>query len=158
MSKAYSVKEASLILGFSTNSIYKFLDTGRLKANRGNSQTGRFKIPHSTLEKFLGTPLSEEAIIQALAEHSIESTQIKKENSIPVDGAPRMITNPHSNPSAPTLPLKMIRPLIIVGLIFILIDLLVSQDFSLFQQLLRLGLMGILIILTYQFGGLSHST
>jgi hypothetical protein len=154
----YSVKEASVILGFSTNSIYKFCDTGRLKANRGNSQTGRYKIPHSSLEKFLGTTLSEAAINQALMVHTVESTQIKKEISTQSNITPKQVVNSVTEPSDTPLPLNIIRILIIAGLVLILIDILFNPDFSVFQQFLRLSLMGILIILTYQFGGLSHSS
>lgn len=158
MSRSYSVKEASLILGFSTNSIYKFLDQGRLRSSRGNSATGRFRIPHSSLEKFVGTTLAEEAIDLALAEHTLDNTQMKKEFSTPTD---KVLTAPQSQivpPADTAIPLKIIRGLILIGLAIILIDALVSDNFSLFQQLLRLGLLAILIVLTYQFGGLSHNT
>lgn len=157
MSRSYSVKEASLILGFSTNSIYKFLSEGRLRSNRGNSQTGRFKIPHASLEKFVGTPLLEEAVDQALAEHTLDNTQIKKETGVPVTSALRTIEKLPEPPPETAISLKIVRGLILAGLTVILLDTLVSNDFSLFQQLLRLGLMAILIVLTYQFGGLSHS-
>jgi len=158
MAQSYTVKETSLILGFSTNSIYKFLDEGRLKGNRGNSDTGRFKIPHSALEKFLGTALSEAAVSQALATHTYTSMQIKKENVTQNHQAP-LVVRRQSEPAPETaIPLKIIRALILVGLIVILFDIIIGNDYSLIQQLMRLALMGILIVLTYQFGGLSHST
>lgn len=157
MSRSYTVKEASLILGFSTNSIYTFLGNGRLKGNRGNSQKGRFRIPHSSLEKFIGTPLSAEAIDAALSQHTVESTQLKKENDTPIQRVPKIVSHPQDPLPETALSLKIVRGLILTGLTVILIDTLISDDFSLFQQLLRLGLMAILIVLTYQFGGLSHS-
>jgi hypothetical protein len=154
----YTVKEASLVLGFSTNSIYKFCLNGRLKANRGNSKNGRFRIPHSSLEKFLGTPLAEPSITAALAEHAVTTTQIKKEITALPSASPKLVVNSTVESSDTPLPLSIIRILIVIGLLLILVDLLATQDFSLFPQLLRLGIMAILIILTYQFGGLSHST
>ncbi|OGM88320.1 hypothetical protein A2614_00400 [Candidatus Woesebacteria bacterium RIFOXYD1_FULL_40_21] len=50
--KFYSVKEASKILGVSTNTIYKYLDEGSLKGRRLNNR-GRFKIPFSEIAPYL---------------------------------------------------------------------------------------------------------
>ena len=50
--KFYSVKEASKILGVSTNTVYKYLDEGSLKGKR-HSNRGRFKIPFSEIEPYL---------------------------------------------------------------------------------------------------------
>ncbi len=52
MKKFYSVKEASKILGVSTNTIYKYLDEGSLKGKRLNNR-GRFKIPFSEIAPYL---------------------------------------------------------------------------------------------------------
>lgn len=144
MAAYYTVKQTSKILGFSTNSIYTFLEDGRLKGHRGNSELGRFKISHSSLEKFIGAPLSEEAVAVALENLGQSSMQVKKEFTIP--DSPSSINQ--------TLPLKVTRPLIIAGLLFLLLDLVITQDFSFTDQILRLIIMGILITLTYQFGGL----
>ena len=154
MARYYTVKQASLILGFSTNSIYKFLDEGRLQGNRGNSNRGRFRIPHSSLEKFVGTRLPVNSITHALNNHSHHSMQTKKEfanSSIP---PPTTSSLPNLHP---LLPLNLIRALIVIGFILILIDLLINQNFSLFQQLIRLTLMTILIILAYQFSDSTSS-
>lgn len=56
----YSVKEASKILGVSTNTIYKYLDEGSLKGKRLNSR-GRFKIPFSEIAPYLATEVSGDA-------------------------------------------------------------------------------------------------
>lgn len=55
--KLYSVKAAAQIIGCSTNTLYKYLNEGRLKASRGTVEQGRFRIPQSSLEEFLGAPL-----------------------------------------------------------------------------------------------------
>jgi excisionase family DNA binding protein len=51
MKRFYTVKEAAEILGFSTNTIYKYLDEGKLKGKRIGK--GRFKIPYEELEPYL---------------------------------------------------------------------------------------------------------
>ncbi len=49
--KFYSVKEASKIIGVSTNTIYKYLDDGSLKGKRMGGR-GRFKIPYSEVAPY----------------------------------------------------------------------------------------------------------
>lgn len=154
MATFYTVKQVSLILGFSTNSIYKFLESGRLKSSRGNSDSGRYKIPHSSLEKFVGGPLPEAAVIEALRRYPAQNLPIKKEFDLPAEAAPNL------PPAPPTtaFPVTLTRALIIVGLLLLLLDLVLSPNFSLFNQLLRLLVMGILILLTYQYGGLGSNS
>jgi len=48
----YTVKEAARILGFSTNTIYKYLDEGSLRGRRLGGH-GRFKIPYSEIAPYL---------------------------------------------------------------------------------------------------------
>ena len=55
----YTVKKAAAIIGCSTNTLYKYLDEGRIKASRGTAEQGRFRIPQSALEDFLGTPITD---------------------------------------------------------------------------------------------------
>lgn len=50
--KNYSVKEAARLLGVSTNTLYKYLDEGKIKSRRIGQ--GRFKIPAKELQEFLG--------------------------------------------------------------------------------------------------------
>ena len=52
----YTVKEAAKLLGVSTNTLYKYLLEGKIKASRGTAE-GRFRIPPKSLEDFLGSPL-----------------------------------------------------------------------------------------------------
>jgi hypothetical protein len=153
MATFYTVKQTAKILGFSTNSIYKFLDEGRLKGQRGNSASGRFKIPHSSLEKFIGSSIPETSIKQAL--------QLLPELNIPPEkDFSSLPPTPIETPTAynPGLSLKLTRTLIILSLLCLLLDLVLSQNFSLPEQILRLTIMGILIILTYQYGGLNSKS
>lgn len=145
--KFYSVKEAADLLGFSTNSIYKFLKEGRLGSFRGTSEQGRFRITRKDLEEFLGVPLKEvapEALVEEPAQDEPGTRALEMEAELDEAG-PKSI-----------LPLMVVRGLIIVGLILIIADLFVSRDFSLFQQILRLLLTGIIILITYQFGGVER--
>ncbi|MEK7514073.1 MAG: helix-turn-helix domain-containing protein [Patescibacteria group bacterium] len=93
----YTVKKAAGIIGCSTNTLYKYLNEGRLKASRGTAEQGRFRIPQSSLEEFLGTQLS-------TTENQPASTK-----------APR------------SLPLKFIRLLIMISLLLILFDVQLSR-------------------------------
>ena len=62
----YTVKKAAALIGCSTNTLYKYLDEGRIKASRGTAEQGRFRIPQSALEEFLGTPIADSPpLIQA---------------------------------------------------------------------------------------------
>lgn len=56
MRKHYSVKEASKILGVSTNTLYKYLGEGKIKGRRIGQ--GRFKIPYSELFPYVSESIS----------------------------------------------------------------------------------------------------
>src|SRR3990167_304165 len=65
MPKTYTVKQVAKILGFSTNTVYKYLDEGKIKATRLGSE-GRFRIPEEELIRLVGkngipTPQNEAA-------------------------------------------------------------------------------------------------
>ncbi len=53
MRKHYSVKDAAKALGISTNTLYKYLNEGKLKGKRIGR--GRFKIPHSELFPYVSS-------------------------------------------------------------------------------------------------------
>lgn len=131
MDKIYTVKEAAKILGFSTNTVYKYLEDGKIQAARGQAQ-GRFRIPKQSLEEFLGFELGDDPLIAVKA----------KEQPIP-------------RPTI-TLPLKISRLLLIAGLIFVIIDLLMNKEFSFIEQAFRIISLLIFFLLAYQFGGFSH--
>lgn len=170
MARFYTVGETALILGFSTNSIYKFLDTNRLKATRGNSKQGRFRIPHAAIEDFLGTKLSETAVATAL-----QASRRQKTNPT----APRLVTSTKTNTDAPygasphhlithleplnqplppavtTTPLGLTttRILILFVLILTIIEVATTPVIHISNQLLRLLTLLIAILLAYQSGG-----
>ena len=52
-SKTYTVKQVAKILGFSTNTVYKYLDEGKIKATRLGIE-GRFRIPEEELIRLVG--------------------------------------------------------------------------------------------------------
>ena len=118
----YTVKQAAGIIGCSTNTLYKYLDEGRIKASRGTVQQGRFRIPQSSLEEFLGTSITDK---------------------------PKLLSSPTKN----SLPLKLIRTLIVFSLLLILIDIVVTRSVSTTTQLSRLFFMVIALLLAYQEGG-----
>lgn len=60
-SHIYNVKQAAKILGLSTNTTYKYLNEGRIRAARGHVR-GTFIITHKALETFLGTKLPEDPL------------------------------------------------------------------------------------------------
>lgn len=123
--KLYSVKAAAKIIGCSTNTLYKYLNEGRIRASRGTREQGRFRIPQSSLEQFLGAPL----------------------NSTPAA----------ASPAAASLPLKLVRTLIVFGLLLLLLDLLINRSTSLTTQLARLLFAAIALLLAYQQGGYLRS-
>ncbi|OIN88471.1 hypothetical protein COW80_03940 [Candidatus Beckwithbacteria bacterium CG22_combo_CG10-13_8_21_14_all_01_47_9] len=124
----YTVKKAAAIIGCSTNTLYKYLDEGRIKASRGTAEQGRFRIPQSALEEFLGTPITDK---------------------------PQVLTNAAQS----SLPIKIVRFLIILSLVLILIDMIMTQSVSLTTQLTRLFFLAIALLLAYQDGGyLRHQT
>lgn len=51
--RIYTVKEVARLLGFSTNTIYKYLDEGKIKSTRLGKE-GRFRIPQKEVAKLLG--------------------------------------------------------------------------------------------------------
>lgn len=53
VSKTYTVKQVAQALGFSTNTVYKYLDQGKIKATRLGKE-GRFRIPEEEVIRLLG--------------------------------------------------------------------------------------------------------
>ena len=128
MNKLYSVKQAAKILGVSTNTLYKYLNDGKILSARGNDR-GRFRIPHNSLENFLGTPLNKQELQSIIKKPDPETSPVK------------------------TLPLKITRYLIIITLILIIISLITTKDFSFSNSIIRILIITNFIIITYQFGG-----
>jgi len=150
MEKIYTVKEAAKILGFSTNTLYKYLENGAIEAARGVGKQARFRIPHSSLESYLGTKLPEDQVLKVVNPHEFAKLQAVKEQDIELK---KTLT-----PVPDSLPLTVTRLLIIASLVFFIVDLLVSDTFSLTSTLLRMGLISAFILLAYQFGGFVKSS
>ncbi len=134
--KIYNVKQAAKILGLSTNTTYKYLNEGRIKAARGHIR-GTFIITSSALENFLGSKISEDVLDENL----------KTPTSILKDGEAIIEV------SSPTLATKVTRFLITLSLIIIIADIVFTKNFSAIAQLARVILIAILILISYQYGG-----
>ena len=136
--KIYNVKQAAKILGLSTNTTYKYLNEGRIKAARGRIR-GTFIITTQALESFLGSKLPESV------------NEIEKQN-------PELITTNKDSEavieiSPPTLGLKVVRILIGITLILIIIDTLTNNTTSPTSQIWRVFIVAIVFLVSYQFGG-----
>lgn len=81
MSKTYTVKQVAEILGYSTNSIYTFLQEGRIKGIRVGK--GRFRIPEEEIQRIL--QLSKKESSSELAEYGTLNNEITVKK---VEGAP----------------------------------------------------------------------
>lgn len=137
MENIYTVKETAKILGFSTNTLYKYLEEGTIEAARGGGKQGRFRIPHSSIESYLGTELSDEHIQKALTPQKLQP----------------LLEESSATPVTKTFPITTSRILIIASLLILIVDLIINNDFSLTNQLIRMSLIVILVLLAYQFGG-----
>lgn len=86
MKKFYSVKEAAGILGFSTNTVYKYLDDGKLKGRRLGR--GRFKIPYDELAPYIApiekvvTEVRKEAVAVAEEIHVEVKTEVTHDGNL----------------------------------------------------------------------------
>jgi excisionase family DNA binding protein len=129
--KLFTVKKAAQILGCSTNTLYKYLSEGRIKSSRGSAQQGRFRIPQSSLEQFLGI--------------SLDENQLERPTTV----------NPKLMPikTKTKLPRLLVRLLIGLGFLLILLDLVVSQTVNVSTQVTRLLFLTIALLLAYQEGG-----
>ncbi len=76
LKKFYSVKDASKIIGVSTNTIYKYLDDGSLKGKRMGGR-GRFKIPFSEVAPYTAkavSPVAVEKISDNMADSDVKTS------------------------------------------------------------------------------------
>lgn len=130
----YNVKQAARILGLSTNTTYKYLNEGRIRAARGHLR-GTFIITHKALENFLGTKLPD--------------NPLEDENFSPDAFDPEAVIEV----TPPSLTVKIARIVLMVCLFFIILDLAFSQEVSFLSQFSRLLTVAVLILISYQFGG-----
>ncbi|OGV92909.1 hypothetical protein A3B57_03355 [Microgenomates group bacterium RIFCSPLOWO2_01_FULL_47_10] len=144
MTQIYTVKEASKILGFSTNTVYKYLNEGRLQAARGDLEQGRFRIPHQAIETFLGTEIPTDIITHLKVD---EASDHKTAGPVAYTPLP-----------PPTLPIAAARVMIVFSLLAIIVDIIMSPTISLLSQIARIAAIGIFILLSYQQISLPKST
>lgn len=148
--KLYTVKEAAKIVGVSTNTLYKYLDEDRIHAARGSALQGRFRIPESALEEFLGIKLSQtesdntDALINRITESPISPIS-------PTDRPTESLISPV--PVRTGIPVKIARLLLVFALLAVLIDLFVSRSVSLYGSISRLIFLAVMLLLAYQEGG-----
>ncbi len=142
MRKILSVKQAAKLLGVSTNTLYKYLNEGRISATRGAGQ-GNFRIPLTSLESFLGTKIEAETIEE-------KTKTLQSINQTPI-----VVNKPVKELSLPT---KIIRLGLIITLVFLIIETIYSANFSLTTNLFRLLVMVTLFLLAYQHGGFSKQS
>lgn len=136
MTKLYTVKQASKILGFSTNTVYKYLNEGALKSSRASARKGRFRITQKSLEEFLGSPMPAETAMP------VEIPQVETV----------ALPEPVSVPYRPSFSLQATRVLLLLSFVLLVIEALTADIYSLNSQLLRLSTLIILFLLAYQFG------
>jgi excisionase family DNA binding protein len=137
--KLYTVKEASKIVGVSTNTLYKYLLEGQIKAARGTHKQGRFRIPVSALEEFLGTPIpSSDTVTQLHSDTTISPTTASTSHE------PLTMSNPPSNRK------KLIRFFLLLALIALIADTILSPTWSVTSGLLRLATFALLLTVIYK--------
>ena len=146
MNHVYTVKETAKILGFSTNTVYKYLNEGAIRTSRGDEDGGRFRIPHESLEEFLNTELPFDILDHLHEKEQIE--QLKDEALKPeVAATISTISTPTS------LPAGVAKALILFSLIAIIGDIVMSPSISILGQVIRVCIVGVFILLTYQHVG-----
>lgn len=146
MNQIYTVKETSKILGFSTNTVYKYLNDGSLRASRGDEDGGRFRIPHEAVEEFLNTELPIDVLDHIEEKEEIEQL---KDQAFSPGQVPSMAT--FSTPTS--LPMGVAKVLILFSLLAIIGDVILSPKISILGQIIRVSIVGVFILLTYQHIG-----
>lgn len=145
--KLYTVKEADKLVGVSTNTLYKYLDEDRIHAARGSAIQGRFRIPETALEEFLGVKLSS-------PDTDTTDTLTNRVTESPISqDSPLLQPTTYNLQPSPKLPLKLARFLLILALLSVLLDLIIARSVSLPAQFSRLFFLLCMLILAYQEGG-----
>jgi excisionase family DNA binding protein len=135
----YNVKQAAKILGLSTNTTYKYLNEGRIKAARGHAR-GTFIITAKSLENFLGDKLPENSSNETPSPIADHQTGLKDVETV-IEVTP------------PALATKVTRILITACLLLIVADIILTKNFSPISSLGRVVLISIVFLISYQFGG-----
>lgn len=96
MGKTYTVKQVAKALGFSTNTVYKYLEEGKIKATRLGKE-GRFRISESEILRLVGENKIEDLSSSQVEQHREETVyQVENstENHIHIPQLPENIENP----------------------------------------------------------------
>lgn len=126
----YDVKAAAKIIGVSTNTLYKYLLEGKIKAARGTHRQGRFRIPHSALEQFLGTSIP------------MPNTSAAPQPTLNIDPLPEPPTNPSYLP--------ILRLLLLLSLVALIADTLLNPSWSLTSGIFRLFSLTLIFLSLYR--------
>ena len=146
MNQIYTVKETAKILGFSTNTVYKYLNEGKLRASRGDEEGGRFRIPHEAVEEFLNTELPIDVLDHIDEKEEVE--KLKDQTYIPNQSIPSTTFS-----TSTSLPMNVAKVLILFSLLAIIGDVILSPTISILGQIIRVSIVGVFILLTYQHVG-----
>jgi excisionase family DNA binding protein len=168
--KLYTVKEAAKLVGVSTNTLYKYLDEDRIHAARGSAIQGRFRIPQSALEEFLGITLSQPEQVTPVPSGSDPAS---RQGGLNGSAQPRDIQSAEGQTlmdqkieprltgtlehRTTGLPVKLARFLLVLALLAVLLDLIISQSVSLATQATRILFLLVMLLLAYQEGGYRRS-
>ena len=132
-------------MGLSTNTTYKYLNEGRIKAARGHMR-GTFIITGRSIEDFLGSKLPEGVVTKTIEDRPVTEKIIPASKDTGEHGTIIEVT-------PPTLATKVTRILITISLILIIADIIITKNFSPVSQLGRVALIALIILISYQFGG-----
>jgi len=130
--KLYTVKEAAELVGVSTNTLYKYLLEGQIKAARGTHKQGRFRIPQSALEEFLGTPIPSSDTTISPTTSSTGTLENRNTGTL------------NNNRK------KIVRLLLLFALLALIADTILSSTWSVTSGLLRLFTFALLITVIYK--------
>jgi len=136
--KLYTVKEAAELVGVSTNTLYKYLLEGQIKAARGTHKQGRFRIPQSALEEFLGTPIP--------SDPSADKAGTVTPNTPTSTGTLENRNTGTLNNNRK----KIVRLLLLFALLALIADTILSSTWSVTSGLLRLFTFALLITVIYK--------
>lgn len=136
-SRIYNVKQAAKILGLSTNTTYKYLNEGRIRAARGHIR-GTFIITAKSLEDFLGTKLSDNPLEE-------EPSNIHHYNLKDAEAVIEV--------SAPFLSLKVTRFLLVIIVCVFIGNFFTNTNSPFLSSALQILNFFLITLLIYQYGG-----
>ncbi|OGD83146.1 hypothetical protein A2572_03815 [Candidatus Collierbacteria bacterium RIFOXYD1_FULL_40_9] len=134
----YNVKQAAKILGLSTNTTYKYLNEGRIRAARGHVR-GTFIITHKALETFLGTKLPEDPLKELDPNNTIPGLENAEDAYVEI--------------APPSLSIQVSRLILALALISLILNQLFFTKIPTLHTINLLITYLLFLILLYQYGG-----